>query len=380
MKIIKKILLNIVIPILILVVGFLLFKKMKASRKAPVKVKIENKIPVVKVKNFNKLEENIIVNEDGVAYFPEQVNLVPRVSGNIIKISDKLFIGGFVKKGEVLAIIDQQDYKLNIESAEAEVLNRKTALEKEEEEAKLALIEWNIYKKSHQNAKPSNLRLRIPQINSAKANLNAAKANLKRAKLNLSRTYIKAPFDAKIKSKMVSFGQFVGPGTIIAKLQGIEKVYIKVYLRDNDIAFIDNIFNNKLDVEATFKLGGKSYRRKGQIISYNSELDPRTKMLEAIVEIKNPYKDKSAPIIGGAYANISIKGKKEDNIFKLPEEVVFENQVYIYKDEHLLVKKINILKQEGSNLMVKGITEKDKIIISPVVDVINGMKVKLGDK
>ncbi len=377
MKIIKKILLNVIIPILILGVGFFLFKKMKAAKKAPKKVKIEKRIPSVKIEKFKKLNENIIIRETGIIYFPDEVNIIPRVSGNIVKLSPKLFIGGFVKKDELLAVIEQSDYKLNIETAEAEVLNRQTLLEKEEEEAKLAKIEWDIYKKTHPNATPSKLRLRIPQVNSAKANLKAAKANLKRAKLNLSRTYIKAPFDSKVKFKGVSKGQFVAPGNIIAKLQDIEKAYAKVYLKDEDIKFIDDVFNNKSDVEISFIQGGKIIKRKGKIISYATELDPRTKMLEVIIEIKHPYKDKSTPIISGTYITATIKGKKENGVFKLPEDAIFENHIYIYNNGFLKIKKIKYLKQEGKFVIIKGITENDKIIITPVVDVVDNMKIKL---
>ena len=71
---------------------------------------------------------------------------------------------------------------------------------------------------------------------------------------------------------------------------------------------------------------------------------------------------------------------KRKIIFKLPEDIVMENQIYLYENGHLKVKKINVLKQEGKFLIVKGITENDDVIVSPVVDVVNGMQVKLGDK
>jgi len=380
MNIIKKILFNLVIPALILVGGVVLFKKMKASKKPPQKIKIERKIPAVEIKHFKKSDENLIIKESGIIYFPDTVNLIPRVTGNIVKLSDKLFIGGFIKKGDVLAIIDQQDYRLNIETAEAEVLNRETALQKEKEEAKLAKVEWDIYKKANKNAKPSNLRLRIPQVNSAKAFLKSAKANLKRAKLNLSRTYIKAPFDAKVKNRNVSIGQFVSQGTVIASLQGTKRAYARVYLRDEDLGFVSDIFSNKLNVEITFNSAGKEVRRKGKIISYGAELDPKTKMLEAIVEIKDPYKDET-PIISGTFVTVTIVGKKENDIVKLPEEVVVENKVYLYNNGHLEIKEITILKQYDRELLVKGIKESDSVIISPVVDVVNNMKVeKIGEK
>jgi len=224
------------------------------------------------------------------------------------------------------------------------------------------------------------LRLKIPQVNSAKANLKAAKANLKKAKLNLSRTYIKAPFDAKVKNRKVSKGQFVSQGTIIATLQGIERAYAKVYLKDRDLVFVTDIFNNKLDTEITFNSGGKEVRRNGKIISYSSDLDPKTKMLEAIIEIKNPYENKNIPIISGTFITAKIIGKKENNIVKLPESVIVEDKVYIYDNGNLKIKTVEVLKQYDKLVYVKGITSNDKVIITPIVDVVNNMKLELVNK
>jgi RND family efflux transporter MFP subunit len=377
MKIIKKILFNVIIPVLILAVGVFLFKKMKAGKEAPKKIKIENKIPVVKIKSFKKINENIIIKENGTISFPDQVSIVPRVSGNIIKLTDKLFIGGFIQKGDLIAIIEQSDYILNVEAAEAEVSNRETALEQQEEEAKLAQIEWDIYKKNHPKAKPSNLRLKIPQVNTAKANLNAAKANLKKAKLNLSRTYIKSPFDAKVQSKNVSLGQYVAPGTNIAVLQSTARAYVKIYLKNQDISMIDNLFDKETDVEVSAVLGDKKLVKAGKIISWGASLDSRTKMLEVIVEIKNPYEDQSFPLISGSYVSVSIKGKEIKDVFRVSENIVIDNNIYIYDNGALKIKPVDMIKQIGNELVIKGITQDDKVIITPIVDVVNNMKVEL---
>ncbi len=340
MKTIKKILLNVFIPLIIIIIGVMIFKKMKSLKLEPKKISIESKIPIVKIKKFKSSNEKIKIQENGIIYFPDEVTLIPRVMGKIIKISDKFFMGGFVKKGEIVAVLDPQDYLLNIEMSKAEVLKSKTMLQKELEEAKIAKMEWELYKKENKNAVASPLRLRTPQVNSAKAILKAAKANLKKARLNLQRTYIKSPFNAKVKAKFVSIGQFVSVGSKIGILQSVEKAYVKIYLKNSDLVYLPNIFKGNSKVTIKYKFAGKKIQKEGHIISISSELEPRTKMLEVIVELKNPNSTSDKPVISGSYVDVEIEGDESKELFRVPENVVHNNKIYIYENGLLLVKKI----------------------------------------
>jgi len=381
MKIIKLIFVNVIIPLLIIIVGIVVFKKMIGKSKTKENQKKEiivNNFPVVKVKNFNPIDANIKIVEYGTVIMPDKVELIPRVMGNIIKISDSLFDGNFVKKGEVLAIIDQSDYKLAIKMAEATVAKSKVDLMREEEEGKIAKAEWDLYKKRYKDAKPSKLRLRIPQIEIIKAALKASEANLSKAKLALSRTVIRAPFDAKVAQKYLSKGQFVATGSKIARLQSVEKAYIKLYLKDSDLKLIPNILNPKnikVDIEVDF--AGKKIKKEGRVISVGSTLNKMTRMLELTVEVKKPYKDLENPLIEGMYAKLTLNGKKFSNVYKIPESFIYKNNVLVYNNGILNIKKVKVLSLKNGFYTIRGISKDDKVIVSSLVDPIEGMKLEL---
>lgn len=55
--------------------------------------------------------------------------------------------------------------------------------------------------------------LRVPQLNEARAVVSSARAEVDQAKRNLERTKIRAPFDGRVKSRMVGLGQAIGGTT-----------------------------------------------------------------------------------------------------------------------------------------------------------------------
>ena len=72
-------------------------------------------------------------------------------------------------------------------------------MEREQAESKLANIEWKRVGKGD----ASSLTLREPQLAQARAVLAAAEAAYEQSKRNLRRTVILAPFDGRVRKKMV---------------------------------------------------------------------------------------------------------------------------------------------------------------------------------
>ena len=74
--------------------------------------------------------------------------------------------------------------------------------ERELAESEVAKKEWS----NINGGKASNLALRKPQLDQAKAALAAAEANYQRALLNVERTYIIAPFKGRVRNEYVDIG------------------------------------------------------------------------------------------------------------------------------------------------------------------------------
>jgi len=171
------------------------------------------------------------------------VSVSPKVSGQIAKVLVK--DNQPVKAGDIVAIIDQEDYKVKLAQAKASyeraILNQNNAhanLNAANSEIELAQKDVeryeNLYKagavskqtldKSRTNLDAVRARQTVAEqsifstnpANNAKvadADLNVLKAQLDAAQLAYDYTYIKAPIDGTVSNKRVEVGMMVQPGT-----------------------------------------------------------------------------------------------------------------------------------------------------------------------
>lgn len=147
------------------------------------------------------------------------VNLVARVTGYLEK--RKFKEGEEVSKGDLLFIIEQAPYKIEVKAAEAKVTeanaklaNAKSYLRRVQSVRKGAVSQSDLDK-----ANSDHLR--------AEAELMEANANLDKAKLNLSYTEIRSPIDGKIGRVSVDEGNLVSldSGTLATIVQ-MDPLYV----------------------------------------------------------------------------------------------------------------------------------------------------------
>ena len=171
------------------------------------------------------------------------VSVSPKVAGEVVKVLVK--DNQPVKAGDVVAVIDQRDYKVRLAQAQASydraVLNQNNAhanLNAANSEIELAQKDVeryeNLYKagavskqtldkartnldavKARQTVAEQSIFSSNPAQNAkvADADLNVLKAQLDGAKLAMEYTEVIAPIDGTVSNKRVEVGMMVQPGT-----------------------------------------------------------------------------------------------------------------------------------------------------------------------
>lgn len=172
------------IPLGIIIVAFIAAAIMISSRKPPEQVPVEVPAFLVDAKTTTSEPVNFIVKSQGNVVPRNKTSLSAQVSGQVISLSDNFIAGGTFKKGDVLATLEQDDYKTDLKLAEAELAQAQAALQEEIARGKVAEQEW----RSVNSVAPPELGLRKPQLAKEQANVKAAEAKLERAKRNLQRT------------------------------------------------------------------------------------------------------------------------------------------------------------------------------------------------
>lgn len=147
------------------------------------------------------------------------VNIAPDVAGLVTDVVVR--DNQYVRRGDVLFVIDKDHYEHALAQAHALVEQRKALLEMKRGQARRrAALDDQVI--SRENREDTDLT-----AISAKAEYQAALAQLDQAKLNLERTTVRSPVDGWVSNLLVRPGDFAQTGT--SKLAVIDQHSFWVY-------------------------------------------------------------------------------------------------------------------------------------------------------
>jgi len=370
---------QIIVPIVILLAGILLFVAFSSMKKPPEeKAKVDN-TPIVAVEEITVAPMTLQVDSYGIVKPKYETELVAQVSGQIVELSNTFVRGGFVKKGQLLARIDPNDYEAALIDAQASLASARASLETERAQGKVAEREW----KEITNSSPTELSLRKPQLAQELARVKAAQASVLRAERNMERTEIKAPFDAMIEARNIGLGSFVGTGSNIGKLLGTAIAEVRLPVADNQLQFLVNQGENaKVNLNGTYAGTVKVWQ--ANIVRSEGVIDNKSRMSYLVAEIKDPYAltedNNETPLRFGSYVNANVLGMEIAQATLLPRYLVVNDKVAILNaDSKLHYVAIDIVRQEGANVIVSnGLAAGDQLIVSALDYPIDGMSLSLG--
>ncbi len=132
------------------------------------------------------------------------------VSGRLVSL---IALGSKVKKGDVIAQIDDIPFKLQQQEEQANVNNAQAKLtfEQAQLKRKRSLVKQKLIAEQ-------DLEETIANLDIAKANLAAAQARLAQIEQNLTYTKVKAPFDGIIAERLSNQGEYVNNGNAIVRI------------------------------------------------------------------------------------------------------------------------------------------------------------------
>jgi len=371
---------QIILPIVILAVGAAAMVGFLSMKKPPEeKAKVDN-TPIVAVSEVSVAPMTLEVSSHGMVTPKYETELIAQVNGEIVELSDTFLRGGFVKKDQLLARIDPNDYQAALIDAQASMATARAALEKEVAQGKVAEREW----KQITDTSPTELSLRKPQLAQEIARVKAAQASVLRAERNLERTEIRAPYDAMINSRNIGLGSFVGVGSKIGHVLATDTAEVRLPVADNQLEFLANQ-GVKAKVNLVGIYAGKETQWSATIKRSEGVIDNKSRMGYLVAELDDPYQLKNnakqsvAPLRFGSYVNAQIVGNNVAQATMVPRHLVINGKVAILdSDSKLHYVAIDIVRQQGSNVIVaNGLAHGDRLIVSALDYPVNGMKLAL---
>jgi RND family efflux transporter MFP subunit len=382
----KKRILKIVLPVIIIVTGiaaafYLKNTGPKSKRQPPVKL-----APVVRVKPLFPANHIVMLNAMGTVVPAREIELRPRVTGEVIDISPEFVEGGLLKAGSLVLQIDPEDYKLALIQKEKALADASYSLKLELGRQEVAKREWELLNGDKDaEDREVELALRKPHLEKAKAELNAAEAELKKAYLDLSRTKIKAPFNAMVRSRLVNLGSQVTPQERLAELVGSDSYWIQTSVPVDRLSWIQIPQSQGDPATRARIIYAQGYERIGIVIRLMGDLSPEGRMARVLIEVEDPLGLKNSnndqpPLLIDDYVHVEIKGKKLENVYKIPRTAFRDNSFIWIAGENstLEIKEVHpVWRDAGVVLIDNGIKPGDCLIISDLPAPIDGMPIQV---
>ena len=319
------------------------------------------------------------ISSQGTIRPEHEIFVTSELSGKVTWVSKNFLDGAGFKIGDTLMKIEKRDYELALISTESSLFQARLALEREEAEANLASIEWKRVGKGD----ASSLTLREPQLAQARAVLAAAEAAYEQSKRNLERTSIIAPFDGRVRKKMVDLGTNLIPGSRLADIYATASFEIRLPIADKDIPFIGIPLDgtsidpaNRPEVRLSTSYGGDELNTKGSIVRSQSEINPKTRMISVIATI--PISNDNSGFKVGMFVNAEINGLSFPGVTVVPRSAVKDNMIWVVIDEKLRRKSVEVIRFEKDFAFISdGLNKNDRILITRLSSYVDGMPVRL---
>jgi membrane fusion protein (multidrug efflux system) len=268
------------------------------------------------------------------------IDLIVRaeVAGKVIQ--KKVSKGDQVKAGDILAVIDDRDYRNAYKAAE-------TAYN-------LALIsQERIGKLTKKKLAPKS------QMDNAVAAVDNARIQMDNVTLALERCQIKAPIDGVISQLFFEEGSYLGPAGEVAQILQIDRVKVKVGIPESDVTAVRRINTFKVIIDA---LGNKQFKAKKHFLS--PQTDPMAHLYNMDLVMDNANHE----VLPDMFARIEIVKKVVKNGIAIPLYSIItrndKHMVYIVNDEKAHTREVEIGLLDGWLIEItKGLKPGDRVIV-----------------
>lgn len=298
------------------------------------------------------------------ALFPrEKAVLAAEVPGTISQVLADF--GDTVKAGQVLLRIDQREYALRADSAdaqseqvEARLANARSNFERVQQLSQAHLI-------SGQQFDQASAELRV-----AEADAEAAEKQVGLARKKLADTYVRAPFAGSVQKRMTSLGEHVAEGAPLYELIAIDPIKLRAPIPERFVPMVKPGLKVQLSVDAR-----PNQLYDGVITRIAPGLDENSRTLLVEAEVPNPRGE----LKPGYFAHVTMN-LGHDNALFVPASAILRYagvaRVFVFSDGVVKSREVATGVIEGDQIeIISGLKEGEKIVVTDVDRLADGTPV-----
>ena len=345
-----------------------------------------------------------------------QTDVQPQTAGKIVAVGVDL--GSYVRRGQMIARIEDADYKIRLDQAVAQLENAKAAVRQAEEKiglkpgqnfdpesvaevraakANYELAEKNLRRaekliesgdvsrsfydqqKSQRDALKETYQSALAQarqnyaaVQVARTNIANAQSQVDLARRNLAYTVIGSPLDGFVADRPVDVGEYVTTATKVATIVRTNPLRMKIDIPEQSIPEVKVGESVSLTTSAW---PDRSFNGRIARVSPSVTASSRTLTVEA--EIENG----SSTLKPGQFATVRILLPRSEPAVLVPARTVRTesgvSRVFVIKSGHAEQRLVQLGQSEGDLIEIKsGVSADEQVATSNVEQLSDGVTVR----
>jgi RND family efflux transporter MFP subunit len=312
----------------------------------------------------------------------DQVEIRPRVSGYIKHVT--FTEGREVRKGETLFEIDPRPYQADLDRAQAQLEQARTAADLAAREVARAekLVNVQAISREEFDSRTS------AQANSVAA-VRAAEAAVETARLNLSWTQVRSPIKGRVSRAEVTEGNLVQAGppdaTLLTTVVSLDSIYVyfdsdeQTYLRYAGRTAADGKGWRTERLPVYLGLANETgFPHEGYLDFVDNRIDPTT----GTIRTRAIFSNRDRRFTPGLFARVKLVGGQRKPALLVRDAAVGTDQdrkfvLVLAKGDSLAYRPVELgrLSDDGLRIVRSGVEPGEKVVVNGLMRVRPGIKV-----
>lgn len=346
--------------------------------------KPKKEVALVRTMPVEQRDVNIYGEYVGRIRAQQFVEVHARVEGYLERMTFEE--GTFVKKGQVLFVIDPRQYQAKADKAKAQ-------LKKDQAQERKAKHDLERIRPLYEQNAASQLDLdnAVAAYESAQAAVGMSRADLDQALMELDYTVVRSPISGNISERLVDLGTLVGAGgksklatvvksdTVLVDFSMTALDYLKS--KERNVNLGQKVENRSWQPFITITLAdGTEYPYQGLVDFAEPQVDPRTGTFSVRAEMPNPQHT----LLPGQFTQVRLLLDVREQAVAVPMKAVVMEKggayIYVARRDSTAEKRFIELgpQQENTVVVERGLAAGERIVVEGQHKLTPGMAIAEG--
>ena len=349
-------------------------------------------VQVTAVQKIYPSQTFTLLNASGYVVAQRKAAVASKITGRLVFLGVEE--GNRVKKGEVIARLENDDAKAAVQRAKADVKVAHFNLQQSQAELDDAILDFNrkkelvgkeIIPQSQYDAAEARYKKAKAAVSANRATLRASEAGLKEAQVLLEYTIIRAPFDAVVLTKDADIGDIVTPigaaadaKAAVVTIADMKSLQVEVDVSESNIGQV------KVGQPCEIQLDALPHDRFRGVVHM---IVPTADRSKASILVKVAFLDKDPRILPEMSAKVAflsrqVTADEEKPLTALPRSAVLtrdgETVAFVVKNNQALETRVHLGRKLDTMVeILNGVEVGDQVVIAPLDKMKNGVKVRV---